>query len=238
MTPLVSLLILTYNRLGMVRLCLKAALGKTDLPFECLVWDNGSTDGTSEWLDTVQDPRLRVVHASGNLGFNGYALLAMLARGEYLLEIDDDVIDLPEAYASRMLQAFLRVPKLGYLSLHVVQDDRTDGAKMPSRHYRALDAGGGTVLEVGPVGGWCTMTPRAVYEAAGGFPFIPGQKFMMEDAEYGRKVAALGRLGAILSGVRCYHATGPAFNAAYPEYTKEKYSDYARYIERLKGGPP
>ncbi len=233
MTPVVSVLIITYDRLALLQRCLKAVLETVDLPAEILVWDNGCRDGTSEWLDTLADPRLRIVHASGNLSFNGYALVAELARGEYLCEIDDDVIQLPGHWTSRMVQAFERLPRLGYLALDVVQDEKTQGGKPPAQHYRRVEAEG-IPLELGPVGGWCSMTPRRLYGAAGGFPFIPGQKFQMEDAEYGRRITRMGYLAAILAGVRCYHACGPAFNGPYADYLKEKYSDYERYMTQRK----
>ena len=222
----VSLLLLTYNRLGFLRKCLASVLERTDVPFEVILWDNGSTDGTSEWLATVTDPRVRVISCAGNLGMNGYPLAAMLASGEYLCEIDDDILELPERWTSRMLEAFRRVSNLGYLALDVVQDEKTDGAKPPADRYRALDAGAGVVLELGPVGGWCTMTPHRIYDEVGGFPFHPGRKYFLEDAHYFNRLCARNYACAILAGVRCYHACGPVWNAEYAEYWKEKYEGF------------
>ena len=38
-----------------------------------MIWNNGSTDGTREYLDSLTEPRLRIVHNAENIGQNAYA---------------------------------------------------------------------------------------------------------------------------------------------------------------------
>lgn len=71
--PRVSILVVTYNNLALTRLCLASiqrAAGA--LPFEIVVVDNASTDGTQAWLRETAARRLLplvVVENGHNAGF-------------------------------------------------------------------------------------------------------------------------------------------------------------------------
>ena len=130
-TPVVSLALVTYNRLGFLQQSLNAVLQRADMPLEVIVWNNASTDGTTEWLAGVDDPRVRVVNHPDNLGCNAFELALRQARGRWLVEMDDDVLELPERFLSRMVATFEVCPDLGYLALDVIRDDKTNGNKPP-----------------------------------------------------------------------------------------------------------
>lgn len=89
---MLSVLIPTWNGRAHLESCLLALRAQTDPgePWEILVHDNGSSDGTPEWLSRVH-PAVRVLRSQRNLGFaravNG---LAEAARGEGLVLLNDD----------------------------------------------------------------------------------------------------------------------------------------------------
>lgn len=91
-----SLLFLTYNRLGIVARCFRS-LAPTLLrgDVEWLVVDNGSTDGTAEWLRALSAryPRyVRVQLRATNAGVaGGRQILLDNAQGDTLIILDSDV---------------------------------------------------------------------------------------------------------------------------------------------------
>jgi polyisoprenyl-phosphate glycosyltransferase len=70
-----------------------------DTPFELLIVDDASTDGTAELLDRLadEDPRLKVVHLSRNFGHQA-AITAGLehSSGDVVVMLDGDLQDPPE----------------------------------------------------------------------------------------------------------------------------------------------
>lgn len=214
----------------MLKECISSILANTrDVDYELIVWDNASTDGTAAYLDAVASshPHVRVVHHADNIGLNAVAACVRLARGNYLLEMDDDVVEVPPGWLAEMIRAFKAVPRAGYLATNVVQDESTNGAKPPQDHYRTFDYGDGVIVEHGPTGGWCTITSKLVVERIGNFLETPGRVFFSEDGDFARRCSRrLYRVG-IVRDVRVYHATGVAKNLEYGclEVCRKKYSD-------------
>src|SRR5437899_10482713 len=63
--PRVSLVIAVYNQLHYTRQCLESIARNTELPYELILVDNGSTDGTREFLSNFKD---KVITNETNLG--------------------------------------------------------------------------------------------------------------------------------------------------------------------------
>lgn len=61
-TPLVSIVIPVYNGMPFLRDALECALGQSYENLEIVVIENNSSDGTSAYLASISDPRLRVVY--------------------------------------------------------------------------------------------------------------------------------------------------------------------------------
>lgn len=58
MKKILSIVIGTYNRLSLLQQCLDSLIGKVNVEHEIVVIDAGSTDGTLEYLEQLQDVRL------------------------------------------------------------------------------------------------------------------------------------------------------------------------------------
>jgi rhamnosyltransferase len=236
--PAASILLVTYNRLTMLRECVSSILANTDgVTYELIVWDNASTDGTRQYLDTeaLLHPQLRVIHSSQNVGLNGVAASVRLAHGEYLVEMDDDVLVVPPGWLSEMIRSFKAVPHAGYLAANVVQDETTNGAKPPLDDYLPINWGNGVIIEHGPTGGWCTITSQAVIQSIGNFLEIPGRIYFGEDGDFSQRCVDHHYRIGIVQSVRVYHAAGVAKNKefGYLEVCRTKYSDAPEYESYL-----
>jgi len=101
MSPLVSIIIPTYNRAHLIGETLDSIIAQTYTNWECIVVDDGSTDGTDELLTEYckKDGRFQYHHrpkdrpkganTCRNYGFE-------LSKGEYVNWFDSDDIMLPD----------------------------------------------------------------------------------------------------------------------------------------------
>jgi len=106
-TESVSILIPARNEAGNVEQTVRDALGQTGIEnLRVIVLDDGSTDGTAEILDAIDDSRLTVIHAPDDSPPEGWlgkpwacARLAEQASGSVLVFLDADVHLEPGAVA-------------------------------------------------------------------------------------------------------------------------------------------
>lgn len=96
MRPLVSVLMPVYNGLPMIKASLGSLLDQTYDNWECIIVDDGSDDGTAEYLDSLQDARFKVCHFDKNCGRPIARQKTLeLARGKYIAILDADDIYAP-----------------------------------------------------------------------------------------------------------------------------------------------
>ncbi|MCC7359659.1 MAG: glycosyltransferase family 2 protein [Anaerolineales bacterium] len=123
MPPLVSVVIVTWNGLRFLPECWAALRAQTYAPIEVIVVDNGSTDGSGQWL-AVQTPAPRVIVNAGNRGFaaaNNQGLAA--ARGEYVALLNNDAYPEP-GWLAALVAAAEADPGVGLLGGLLLFADR------------------------------------------------------------------------------------------------------------------
>jgi rhamnopyranosyl-N-acetylglucosaminyl-diphospho-decaprenol beta-1,3/1,4-galactofuranosyltransferase len=234
----IAVVVLTHNRLHLLRRCVEDVLLRTsEKTREIVVWNNDSDDGTKEYLDTLTDPRIRVVHSPENIGMNAYPKAFALATQDYLVELDDDVIEAPPSWDETLLDAFVRLPEIGYLATSLV-DDPNDSQALYLKYlreernaYTRKQLNSVTILD-GPAPGICAMTSRELYERVGGFK--PNAKFVYwhEDAVYVKDLKRLGYGSAVLEGLSVWHAGGPYYSQPNP--AKNPYHDHQARLNARK----
>jgi GT2 family glycosyltransferase len=221
----IATVVLTLNRVHLLRQCVENVLARTsNLTTEIVIWNNASTDGTAEYLDSLTDPRLRIVHHEENIGQNAYAEAFKLTSAPYMLELDDDMIDAPPEWDRTLFEAFERLPSIGFLAASLV-DDPHDQAARVMYHERADaytdEVVDGVTLLRGPVGGGCAITSRELHDRVGGFRQKRDQVFWLEDEAYIADIEQLGYEAAFLKDLRVHHAGGAYYavdNSAKHEY--------------------
>jgi glycosyltransferase involved in cell wall biosynthesis len=91
--PLISVAMCTYNGLPYVREAVRSIINQTYSNWELIISDDGSIDGTREWLkdNFAQHPKVRLYFQEVNLGYvanKNYAL--NLAKGQFITQLDQD----------------------------------------------------------------------------------------------------------------------------------------------------
>jgi GT2 family glycosyltransferase len=95
--PLLSLLIISYNTREMTLACLRSVFAQTRSPFEILLVDNASQDGSAAAI-AAEFPQITLMAEAQNHGFAGANNLAAIrARGRYLLLLNPDTLVLDGA---------------------------------------------------------------------------------------------------------------------------------------------
>jgi glycosyltransferase involved in cell wall biosynthesis len=229
-----SLVMPTRNRKEFLSCAITAVLSSTQAPFELIIMDNASSDGTQEMCQALEEQHpgiIRYVRLNRNFGTNSYALGFLRAKFKYLVDMDDDILAISNGWDRETIDAFNGFPQLGFLAMNVIQDKYTNGGKHEKSKYTERTAGG-TTVEVGPTGGWFSVTTRPIYNDVGGFVFLPYKPFPAEDGKYVRRLATKGYFAGILKGSFVYHASGPIWNAAfgYKGTWVEKYRRHHKHL--------
>ena len=94
----ISVIMPTYNtKLEMLKESVESILNQTFRDFEFIIVDDGSTNGTDEYLNGIQDNRVRIIKNPHNIGITKSLNIGLReAGGKYIARMDADDISLPE----------------------------------------------------------------------------------------------------------------------------------------------
>lgn len=183
--PLVSIIVLTRDRAGLLRTCLEGVLAHTTYPaIEVIVVDNGSQDQDTHDLFAllVRDPRVRVIRDESPFDWSALNHVGITAsRGEVILLLNNDIEILEAGWLREMVSQAVRsdVGLVGAKLLYPAGDIQHAGIVLDDisawhvwRHapgdspgYRSQLM---TVRTVSAVTGACVAMRRSIYEEIGG----------------------------------------------------------------------
>jgi GT2 family glycosyltransferase len=229
----VAVVVLTYNRVHLLQQCVEQVLGRTsELTREVVIWNNGSTDGTRAYLDSLDDPRLSVVHHPRNIGPNAYDQAFRGTSCEFLVELDDDIIAAPPRWDETLHDAFRRLKGIGLLSANLANNPNDVTARIMygknAPLYRLEHVDGLTLKVDGPIGGGCAITSRQIYDEVGGFGQNRRMVYWSSDTSFMARLNHHGLRGAYLNDLEVVHAGG----AYYAPMASEKEQFWKRYDRR------
>ncbi len=209
-----SIIIMTWNRAEMLDQCLKSLFASLSDPESCevIVGNNGSTDHTESVLGRYRIDKYLKRDQMNGLEF--YRELFDLAEGEYIIDLDDDVLDLPRHFDKVFADYFSAFPDYGFLGLDVVQNRFTNGAKPEAGDY-AEDTRNGRTVQEGRVIGCCACIRNETFERIGKFTGISLSMASVEDGVLTERVRKSGLKTGIIKDVKCFHACGPFYSGAY-----------------------
>jgi GT2 family glycosyltransferase len=117
-TPLVSVVILSYKRRGPIARVIESVLAQDYPALELIVVDNGSGPEMTTWL-AAEFPQARLIALPHNIGAAARNYGIQAARGEFIVNLDNDVyFDRPDAIR-RIIAGFGRHPAAGCLVFRV-----------------------------------------------------------------------------------------------------------------------
>jgi hypothetical protein len=167
----VTVVVSTRNRRDKIETCARALVAlRCRLPWQCVIVDNGSSDGTlarlrelaialAPGVEVVSEPRAGVSRGR-NAGIRA-------ARGEFIAMTDDDCLPEPN-FLDAVLEAFTD-PAIGYYGGRVLLHDPADYPITIKTSTQREEFPAGTVLKPGALHGANFGFRRAVLERIGGF---------------------------------------------------------------------
>jgi len=206
----VSFVIPLYNCLALTRACVDS-LRRTvppGLAHEIILVDDGSTDGTREWLQSLGPP-FRVILNERNLGYAGANNRgAAAATGRLLVLLNSDLV-LPPRWLEPMLAAHRHLGHRAGLVGNLQRDARTDAVdhsglfinlQIKPEHdrtlpLRALLPHPWSVRKVAAVTGACVLVERVRYLELGGFD--EGFRNGCEDVDLCLRARSRGWINAV-----------------------------------------
>jgi len=190
--PKVSILILTYNRVALSSQFIPALVANIgNIDAEVLIWDNGSSDGSYDWVYQYGQAHplvSEVVGSETNIGMEAINRLAERSTGEYIIKVDDD-IEVPISFAERLVSAYERVAedKLMLMSWDMPwpRGPKSGGSTFATRSGKNMYKGTrGKSVNINPlesvlityypkqwlINGVCRLSPRKKFLEMGGHP--------------------------------------------------------------------
>ena len=209
----IAVVVLTYNRVYLLKQCVENVLDRaSERTTEIVIWNNGSTDGTSE-LPRLAEATIVFASFTGqkNIGQNAYDRAFEQTKAHYLIELDDDIDRRPGGWDATLLDSFLQVKTFGYLAANLVNNPNDATAQImygKNAHMYQLEEINGVRIKMGPTGGGCSLTSREIYDKVGGFGENRKSVFWLEDEQYIGKVMKLGLRAGYLNDLEVLHAGG------------------------------
>ena len=213
---LTSIVIVTHNQLEYTRQCLDSIARLTDEPYELIVVDNASNDGTVEYLRVK--PGVRLIANESNRGFPAAANQGMAAaNGRQILLLNNDVV-VTTGWLFRMLRALHSDPAIGLVG---PCSNFVSGPQQVETRYDSLadldgfawDWGGaheGQRVEVHRLVGFCLLIRREVVDAIG----LLDEQFgvgCFEDDDYCLRAIQAGFRTVIARDAFVHHFGGRTF---------------------------
>ncbi len=246
-----SIIIPTYNQLHFLKKCLKSIDKYTDSPYEAIVVDNASTDGTGEYLESLGG-RIRFRVLAANLGFSG-AINAglMMAKGQTIVLLNNDTL-VTEQWLRNMLHCLYSDPRIGMVGPVTNYVSGEQRIRVPYHRVEDMQDFARGHNQSNPslwrdaewLRGYCMLFRRELFEELGYFDegFEPGN---FEDNDYNIRVRLAGKRLVIAGDTFIHHfgnvtirALGQSLkriNNRNEAYYMSKWSNPASWVGRIAG---
>lgn len=231
----VSIVIVSWNALDIVRKCLPSVLDTDFDGFEIIFADNASSDGSAEWVET-HHPEVRVVRHPENWGFaRGNNEAVKHANGDLVVLLNNDV-EVHPGWLSPLVRHLDTCPDVGAAQPKLLQYDHRESFEYSGAAGGFLDRWGypfarGRIFDVLETdegqydgiadifwaSGTCMMVRREAWDALGG---LEESFFMhMEEIDLCWRLRRSGFRISCVSEAVVFHIGGASLPASSPKKT-------------------
>jgi GT2 family glycosyltransferase/tetratricopeptide (TPR) repeat protein len=234
---LTSIVLVTYNELAYTRLCVESIRQVTDEPVELICVDNGSKDGTPDYLE--HQPDARVIRNPYNRGFPAAANQGIqAATGRQVLLLNNDTV-VTTGWLDRLLRALHSDERVGLVGpcsnfvsgeqqVPVRYDDlaQLDGFAWDwgRAHHRVLE-------DTDRLVGFCLLIRREVIDRVG----VLDERFgigCFEDDDYCRRTLQAGFRAVIARDAFVHHFGGRTFVGSGTDFAALMRTNEQRYRDK------
>ncbi len=224
--PLTSLVMLTYNQIDFTKLCIESMFRHTRIPFELIVVDNGSTDGSLQYLSSLDRSgsacvRVEIIANETNTGFaNGCNQGIRQSRGSSVVLINNDVV-VTDGWLKRLLDAAESGPNVGMVGPRTNSVSGPQQIDAPDYDTRSLgnleqfaqafaERNKGSTTPHWRLAGYCLLIKRSVIDKIGGLD--PRYKIgNFEDDDYCVRAHLAGFKSLIVNDCYVHHFGSQTF---------------------------
>ena len=239
----ITIAIVTFNSLEYTKYFLKNLRQNVKVPYELVIVDNNSTDGTKDFLSRYSDAK--IILNKRNLGFGGGNNQAFKkCRTEYFLGVNNDTVIFP-GFVKHLLGFMDNHPKYGEIGVH----SNCIGAKDPvtkkdiNKEIKALERKGATPfiafdryfpdkkefydrfknlnpgvqkIKAPPnfIGGWCFLVRKNTIKQIGGLFDRRFKVGFWEDVDLSWRIANTGLKVGLIRGAYIHHFNHVSFNSS------------------------
>jgi len=216
---------LTRDRLEYTKHCFQTLKEKAGVQYDHYIIDNGSTDGTVEWLKENESQFKKVIYNSENLGISKSSNQALdeISKQDYdlIIKMDNDCDVVSENILGQIAEIYSDTKKF---SPKYILSPRVEGiVNQPKRGFY-IQLGGRRIGMVSVVGGLFHIVPREVYQNyryAENLPKAKGQ----DETFCGWAKSNGCEVGYIEGLVVNHYETTEGQAKRFPDYFKRKWNE-------------
>lgn len=249
---LTSIIVIALNGLDYTKRCIESIRKYTNLPYELIVVDNGSTDGTLEYLKQQKD--IKLIANTENVGAPFARNQGLkVAKGEYIMFFDNDIVatknwlDILVDHAKNNPDIGLIGPVSNYVSgaQFVPNSDFKDLNEMQFFAEELLLSKRGRLTYFPRLILFAMFARHELVEKIGGFDPLYG-KWGFEDDDYCLRALIAGFKLVIAEDVFIYHkgsSTSQSANIDYNKLLEENWENFKKkwglpkYLSYMQGYP-
>ena len=217
----IAAVVVTYNRLSLLKECLEAISLQTCKVNSIIVVNNASTDGTTEYLQQLDDKQIVVKSLEKNIGgAGGFAegiAIATKMNVDAIWIMDDDTIPQTDAL-EHLVYILNQHENTGFVNSKVVW---TDGNihQMNIPGYVHHDDLGGGLYAIRSASFVSLLVPSKIVREVG----LPYREFFIwvDDAEFTARIVKAGHKGYLTTSSVVVHKTATNYGASIKTATPE-----------------